>query len=158
MDPITNFVSPQFHTVHDDNFTSVLRKRVDILPPDWNKLFNYNDKIPDDILVNTPLTATMSNEGDKVVKVKVRFDGGTVIRPNENEESSSDITESDSTDNLISVDLNDDSNIFENEYDEGESSSSNYTPEPESIKTTRTGRKIHAPSKYSNYTMLLLVF
>ena len=80
----------------------------------------------------------MSNEGDEVVKVKVRFDGGMVIRLNENKESSLDNTESDLTNNLISVVLNDDSNIFENEYDEGELLSSNYTPEPESIKTTRT--------------------
>ena len=72
-----------------------------------------------------------------------------------NKESSLDNTKSDSTDNLISADINDDSNIFENKYDEGESSSSNHTPESESIKTTRTGHKIHTPSKYSNYTMLL---
>ena len=57
------------------------------------------------------------------------------MSPNENEESSSDNTES-----------------------EGESSSSNYTPEPESIKTTGKGRKIHALLKYSNYTILIFGF
>ena len=34
LDPITNFVSLQFYIVHDNDFTSVLRKRINILWPD----------------------------------------------------------------------------------------------------------------------------
>ena len=34
LDPLTSFVSPQFHLVHDDEFTSLLSKRIDILPLD----------------------------------------------------------------------------------------------------------------------------
>ena len=79
LDTITNFVSPQFYALHDDDFTFVLRKRVDILPLDWNLLFKCNHKVPDDVLVNTSLRATMTNEGDRVIKVKVRFDEETVI-------------------------------------------------------------------------------
>ena len=152
LDPISNYVSPQFHTVHDDDFTSVLRERVDILPPDWDQLFKTNDKVPDDVLVNTPLTATMKNEGDRVVKVKVRFDEETVIRPSSDSSSvqnNSVLNENHSlppNKNLISIDLNDDShNIFNDEYDDDSKTNDVIISEPKSVRTTRTGRRMHVP-------------
>ena len=73
-----------------------------------------------------------------------------------NEESSSDDNESVSNDNMISIDINNGSTrIFENEYNDGKSLSSNSTSEPESIKTVRTWRKTHGPLKYSKYAILL---
>ena len=79
LDLVTNFVSPQFYLVHDDDFTSVLRKKVVMLPPDWNTLFKTNDKISPDELINAPLEAVIDSEGDHVMKVKVKFADQTVI-------------------------------------------------------------------------------
>ena len=50
-DPITNFVSPQFHIVHDDEFTSALRNRIYLLPPKWSNLFKHYDKVSDNELI-----------------------------------------------------------------------------------------------------------
>ena len=145
LDLITNYVSPQFHTVYDDNFTSVLRQRVNILPPDWNKLFKHNNKITDDILINTSLTATISNEEDNVLKVTVKFDEEMIIRLNasnkkESNSENESISDKSLDDVLISVNPNDESlATFNNEYNESESSNENTSPVPESIRTTRTG-------------------
>ena len=108
LDPTTNFASAQFHIVHDDDFTSVLRKRTDILPPDWRNLFKHYDEASEDDLLNTPLIATMSNEGDKV-KVHVRFDHDeTVIRPSDDpllSANNDNDTSNQDENNLISIDL-----------------------------------------------------
>jgi len=107
------------------------------------------------------LTATMTNEGDRVVKVKVRFDEETVIRPSSDSSSArtdsivNDNLSSPSNENLISIDLDDDSNNnFNNEYDDDSKTNEMIIPEHE-IRTTRSGRRLHVPSKYSSYTMLL---
>ena len=162
LDPSTSYVSPQFHVVHDDDFTSVLRKRVDILPPDWDKLFKYYDKTNDDDLINTPLTATMINEGDKIVKVKVRFDHDeSVIRPSDDPLATANVSEDNSSleHNEISVDLEKElRNTLNNEYqDEIESSTSApIQSQEQELITTRSGRRIHKPVKYVNFTVLLL--
>ena len=84
LDPTTNFISPQFRAVHINDFASVLRKRVDVLTPDWNKLFKFYDKVTEDDLINSLLQVTLESERDKLLKVKVRFDHDeTVIRPND---------------------------------------------------------------------------
>ena len=118
--------------------------------------------MPDDVLVNAPLTATMSNEGDKVVKVKVRFDEEMVIRPSadsslpQNDSILNENPSSPSTENLINIDLNDDSNkTFNNEYDDDSNANDVVVSESESVRIIRIGRRMHTPSKHSNYAMLL---
>ena len=59
---------------------------------------------------------------------------------------------------IISVDLEKELNeVFDNEYDDDETTQSSLpSPPAAEVKTTRAGCKIHMPSKYSNYSMLLL--
>ena len=162
LDPSTSFVSPQFHVVHDDDFTSVLRKRVDILPPDWDKLFKYYDKANNDDLINTPLSATMTNEGDKIVKVKVRFDHDeSVIRPNDDPLATANVSEDNSPleHNEIFVDLEKEiNNALNNEYQDDiqDATSSPIQSQEEEVTVTRSGRRIHKPTKYANFAVLLL--
>ena len=107
LDPITGFVSPQF------DFTSILRKRIDILSPNWDKLFKHYDKTNDDDLLNTLLTAAITNEGDQVVKVNMRFDHNAVfIRPNDDPLATASVSEDNSVsdNNVTSVDLEKDLN------------------------------------------------
>ena len=73
LDLISNFVSPPFHKVHDDNFTLFLHKRVHILLSNWSKLFNFKDKIPDNVQVNTLLIAPISNERGPCLLFSIRL-------------------------------------------------------------------------------------
>ena len=108
------------------------------------------------------MTATITNKGDKVAKVKVRFDEKIVTHLSldsslaQNDSVANENPSSPSNENLISIDLNDDSyNTFNNEYDGNSINNDMIISEPESVKITRIGRRIHALSKYSNRAMLL---
>ena len=144
-------MSSQFHTVHDDDFTSIRRKRVDILPPDWNQLFQCHDKVPENELINTPITATIVNDGNfKLLRAKVRFDDEKVTRP------TTEITETD----LISVDLETESSeTVENSHEENDVSNSTTSSlindEKNHVNTSRFGRKMCKPSTCANYFILL---
>jgi len=83
LDPLTSFVLPQFHLVHDDEFLSVISKCIDILPPNWNELLKYHEKDSQDELINTPLEATLEKDNNRLVKVKVKFNDETVIHLND---------------------------------------------------------------------------
>ena len=160
LNPNTNVFSAQLYIVYDDEFTSVLRKRIDILLPDWDKLFKYYDKASEDDLINTNLTLTMLNESNKVVEINARFDRNKmVICPSDNPllSANNDNATSDQKErNMISIDLEKElKNTFDNEYKDS-SSSINYEPEIlTEIETARTGQRIHVPSKYRNYSLLL---
>ena len=118
LDPSINFISPQFHLVHDDDFASVVRKRIDILPPDWNKLFKSNDRISEDELINTLLEAVMESEGDKVLKVKVKFAEELVIRSNITPQNSTVIEQENIATDEITVGLEKElSSKFSNEHE-----------------------------------------
>ena len=57
LDLITSFISPQFNVFHDDEYTSILIKRADVLPPNWNELLKYHDSMCKEELINNPLEA-----------------------------------------------------------------------------------------------------
>ena len=102
----------------------------------------------------------MDSEGDKVMKVKVKFANETVIRPNESTDDASNISDSqESADdsNMITVDLEKETNSnFSNGYEVSEGDSTDelsQTPKVEGV--TRTGRNIIKPSRCRNYTLLL---
>ena len=104
----------------------------------------------------------MTNEEDRIAKVKVRFNEETVTRLSSDSLSAQkDLVANEnpslhSNKNLISIDRNDNScNTFNNEYDNDSKTNNMIISKPKSVKTTRLGRKIHVPLKYSNYTMLL---
>ena len=136
---------------------SVVRKRIDILPPDWNKLFKSNDRISEDELINTLLEAFMESEGDKVLKVKVKFAEEPVIRPNVTTQNSAVIEQENITTDEITVDLEKElaSKISnEHEVSEGYIEDTNATlPDTETI--TRSGRKVIKPTKHKNCTLFL---
>ena len=78
------------------------------------------------------------------------------LSKNIDENSHSSNNETSSNKYSISVDLNNESSeVFDNEYEHDSLSNITLDPEPESIRATRTGRKIHAPSKFLNHAMHL---
>ena len=160
LDLSINFASPQFHVAHDDDFASVLRKRVGILPPSWDKLFKHYDKANEDDLINAPLTAAMHHEGDKVLKVNARFDQDeTVIHPNADTSAAANESKDNANlkDNEIAIDLERElTSTFENEYEDNTEKTSQIINDEDEVTTTRTRRKIRKPSRRMNLTSLLL--
>ena len=118
--------------------------------------------------MNTPLTATMENEGDNIVQVRLKFADPTFTCPNEDvscnnandpSPSDEDILEA-PLEETISIDLEHElsNNHFDNEHgnDENQQSmldDSSQVNEPE-IRT-RTGRRIIKLEWHSNHVLLL---
>ena len=57
----------------------MMRKSIDILPPEWNEIFKHRYKSSKDDLTNTSLADAVSNEKDRTVTFKVRFDHDEII-------------------------------------------------------------------------------
>ena len=68
-DPNENFISPQFHLVHDDEFHTVIRSNPNTLPPNWKENFII-DHYADAPSFDTPLKAIVSNK-DTSVKIRL---------------------------------------------------------------------------------------
>ena len=105
LDTITSFVLPKFHVVHDDDFTSVLIKIVDVLPPNCNELLKYHDCMSKEELIDTPLEATFKNTNDKIVKVKIRFDDASVTHPMHRTEDKNSSASVNAENEVISIDI-----------------------------------------------------
>ena len=46
LNPNTRYISPQFHTVHDDDFTTTSSRTTNTLPSNWDDLFSNHREFP----------------------------------------------------------------------------------------------------------------
>ena len=167
LDPKIMFFLPQFYLAHDDDFTSVRPKRIEMLPPNWNNLFKCHEKVSDNELMNTPLTETIENEEDKTVKARLKFADPTFTLPNDDiscnnindtPPKNEDVLEALSGEKIaIYFESELSNNHFDNAHDNDENQKSVLDGSSQVYEAeilTRTGRRIIKPKRYSNCILL----
>ena len=159
----TGYVSPQYHVVYDNDFTSVERKSDSEMRATWDTLFKTNrDVPPDDYMeVDDPQWKDVSTPAEANTPVDVTLTSETSVPEGDSTPSEGDVTpsEGDNTPSEGDNGIHDPPHLAEarpmsNSSSRREGENTNDTNvmnhHNDSPTCTRTGRAIVQPNRYKN--------